>query len=144
MEQRVSLVTLGVIDLPRARQFYERLGWRGQETDETVFYRAGGVVLVLWSRSKLATDTGVEDTPAGGFGGIVLAHNVRSVAEVDEVMAAAGAAGAEVTRPAATTFYGGYAGCFTDPEGHPWEVAYNPGFTLEADGTLTIPDLGAP
>ena len=141
MEQRLSLVTLGVVDLGRARLFYERLGWHGEEVEETVFFRAGAIALVLWSRAKLAADTGVEDTPAGGFGGIVLAHNVRSAAEVDEIMAAAEAAGAVVTRPAATTFYGGYAGCFTDPEGHPWEIAHNPGFTVEDDGSLTIPDL---
>ena len=143
MEQRLSLVTLGVADLSRARLFYERLGWHGEEVEQTVFFRAGPIALVLWSRAKLAADTGVDDSPAGGFGGIVLAHNVRSAAEVDEIMTAAEAAGAVVTRPAATTFYGGYAGCFTDPEGHPWEIAHNPGFTVEADGSLTIPDLGA-
>jgi uncharacterized protein len=143
MDQRISLVTLGVVDLPRARQFYERLGWQGQEVEETVFFRAGGMVVVLWGRAKLAADTGVDDSPTGGFGGIVLAHNVRSAAEVDDIMSAADAAGATVTRPAATTFYGGYAGCFTDPEGHPWEIAHNPGFTIEADGSLTIPDMGA-
>ena len=143
MEQRISVVTLGVLDLRRAKEFYERLGWQGQEADETVFFRAGGMVLVLWSRAKLAADTGVVDSPPAGFDGIVLAHNVRSAAEVDEVMAAAEAAGAEVTRAAGTTFYGGHAGCFTDPEGHPWEIAHNPGFTLEADGSLTIPEFGA-
>jgi catechol 2,3-dioxygenase-like lactoylglutathione lyase family enzyme len=143
MEQRLSLVTLGVVDLGRARRFYESLGWRGQEVEETVFFRAGGIGVVLWSRAKLAADTGVQHTPAGGFGGIVLAHNVRSAAEVDEIMAAAEAAGAEITRPAAATFYGGYAACFTDPEGHSWEIAHNPGFTLEADGSLTIPDFAA-
>jgi catechol 2,3-dioxygenase-like lactoylglutathione lyase family enzyme len=143
MEQRLSLVTLGVADLRRARAFYEGLGWQGQEVEETVFFQAGGLVVVLWSRAKLAADTGVDDRGAGGFGGIVLAHNVRSAAEVDAVMAAAAAAGAEVTRPPATTFYGGYAGCFTDPDGHPWEIAHNPGFTLTADGSLKIPDFGA-
>ena len=142
MEQRISLVTLGTSDLRRARAFYEALGWRGQEVQETVFFQAGGLVLVLWSRAALAADSGVEDSGANGFGGVALAHNVRSRAEVDEVLARAQAAGARVTRPAAETFYGGYAGCFTDPDGHVWEIAYNPGFVLAADGSLTVPDLG--
>ncbi|MER7442283.1 VOC family protein [Micromonospora avicenniae] len=143
MEQRISLVTLGVADLPRARAFYERLGWRGQEVEQTVFFQAGGSALVLWDRAKLAADAGVDDPGGGGFGGMTLAQNVRSRAEVDEVMAAAAAAGAEVTRPARETFYGGYAGCFADPDGHVWEIAWNPGFPLAPDGTLTVPDFGA-
>ena len=142
MEQRVSLVTLGVVDLARARSFYEALGWRGQETQETVFLQAGGVVVVLWGREKLAADSGVEAGPAGGFGGIVLAHNVRSRAEVDEIVEAAKGAGATLTRPASETFYGGYAACFADPDGHLWEIAHNPGFTLAGDGSLILPDFG--
>ena len=141
MEQRVSLITLGVADLARARSFYEALGWGGQESEETVFFQAGGAVVVLWGVEKLATDAGVEVGP-DGFGGIVLAHNVRSRGEVDEVLAAAEQAGAVVTRPAAETFYGGYAGCFTDPDGHVWEIAHNPGFTLGEDGSLILPDFG--
>ncbi|GAA2709425.1 VOC family protein [Micromonospora olivasterospora] len=175
MEQRISLVTLGVADLARARAFYERLGWRGQEVEETVFYQAGGLGVVLWSREKLAEDAGIieeegagipEDegtgiTEAGGsgaggsragatvrggdgFGGLTLAHNVRSRAEVDEVLAVAAAGGARITRPARETFYGGYAGCFADPDGHVWEIAWNPGFPLADDGTITIPDFGQP
>ena len=140
MKQRVSLVTLGVTDLARARTFYEALGWRGVETQETVFFQAGGAVVVLWGRDKLAADSGVEAGVPGGFGGIVLAHNVGSDAEVDEIQAAAAAAGATVTRPAAPTFYGGYAACFADPDGHLWEVAHNPGFTLAADGALRLPE----
>jgi catechol 2,3-dioxygenase-like lactoylglutathione lyase family enzyme len=143
MEQRISLVTLGVTDLARARAFYEALGWRGQEVQETVFFQAGGLVVVLWGRAALAADSGIEDAGTGGFGGMALAHNVRSPGEVDAVLAEALAAGATVTRPAAETFYGGYAGCFTDPDGHVWEVAHNPGFTLGADGALTVPDVGA-
>jgi uncharacterized protein len=142
VEQRISLVTLGVADLGRARRFYERLGWRGQEVQETVFFQAGGMVVVLWGRDALAADCGLPDHRAAGFGGIALAHNVRSAAEVDDILAAAARAGATVTRPAAPTFYGGYAGVFTDPDGHAWEVAHNPGFTLAADGSLTVPDLG--
>jgi catechol 2,3-dioxygenase-like lactoylglutathione lyase family enzyme len=143
VEQRISLVTLGVADLPRAKAFYEALGWRGQEVEETVFFQAGGLAVVLWGRAALAADSGVEDTGADGFGGLALAHNVRSRDEVDAVLAEAAAAGATLTRPAAETFYGGYAGCFTDLDGHVWEVAHNPGFTLGPDGSLTVPDLGA-
>ncbi|GGI09830.1 VOC family protein [Egicoccus halophilus] len=143
MEQRLSLVTLGVADLGRARHFYEQLGWRGQEVEETVFFQAGAIGLVLWGRDKLAADSGVEDTGADGFGGIALAHNVRSPAEVDAVVTAAADAGATITRHPAETFYGGYAGCFADLDGHVWEIAYNPGFALDDDGSITIPDFGA-
>jgi len=141
MEQRLSLVTLGVADLGRARRFYEQLGWQGQEVQETVFFQAGGTVVVLWGRDKLADDAGVADT-GGGFGGVVLAHNVGSQDEVDLVVAAAAGAGATVTRQPAGTFYGGYAGCFTDPDGHVWEIAHNPGFTMGDDGSITLPDFG--
>ncbi|WP_062216454.1 VOC family protein [Streptomyces sp. NBRC 109706] len=145
MEQRLSLITLGVADVARARSFYESLGWRGQEAEETVFFQAGGMAVVLWSRAKAAADNGLSDTPvpAGGFGGIGLAHNVRSSSEVDEALAAAEAAGARITSPAAPTFYGGYAGSFTDPDGHAWEIAHNPAFPLSPDGSLSVPDLGA-
>ena len=143
MEQRISLVTLGVDDLPRAKAFYEALGWRGQEVEQTVFFQAGGLAVVLWGRAALAADSGVADTGADAFGGVALAHNVRARAEVDAVLAEASAAGATVTRPAAETFYGGYAGCFTDPDGHVWEVAHNPGFALGPDGSLTVPDFGS-
>ena len=138
MEQRVSLITLGVGHVQRARAFYERLGWQGQEVEETVFLQAGGVGIVLWSREKLALDCGIADRQGGGFGGIALAHNVRSRAEVDEVMAAAEQAGAVVTRPAALTFYGGYAGVFTDPDGHPWEIAHNPRWALDETGAVHL------
>jgi uncharacterized protein len=144
VEQRVSLISLGVDDLPRSKSFYEQLGWRGQEVEETMFFQTGGLAVVLWARDKLADDAEVVPADRGpGFGGIVLAHNVRSAAEVDDVLAAAGRAGAGRVRPGRETFYGGYAGFFTDPDGHVWEVAHNPGFTLETDGSLTLPDFGA-
>ena len=142
MEQRISLITLGVADVTRARTFYERLGWRGQEVDETVFFQAGGLALVLWGRGKVAGDAGLEDSGTDGFGGMTLAHNVRSRAEVDEVLEQAARAGAEMIRPARETFYGGYAGFFADPDGHVWEIAHNPGFPLDPDGAITIPDFG--
>jgi len=144
MEQRVSLITLGVADLKRARRFYEQLGWRGQEVEETVFFPAGGVVLVLWDRQKLADDSGVDAAGGGGFGGAVLAHNVRSPDEVDQVMTAAEGAGATVTRQPAVTFYGGYAGCFRDPEGHVWEIAHNPAFAFAEDGSVKVADFTDP
>ena len=142
VEQRISLVTLGVADVARARVFYERLGWHGQEIEETVFFQAGGSAVVLWRRDKVADDAGVEDGGTDGFGGMALAHNVRSPVEVDEVLGQAASAGAAVTQPARETSYGGYAGSFTDPDGHVWEIAYNPGFPLDRDGAITIPDFG--
>ena len=142
MEQRVSLITLGVADLGRSRAFYEQLGWRGQEVEETVFFQAGGQAVVLWSREKVAADAGIDDDGTSRFGGIVLAHNVASREEVDRIVGAAAGAGAEVTQAPRETFYGGYAGFFRDPDGHVWEVAHNPGFALGADGALTLPDFG--
>jgi predicted lactoylglutathione lyase len=141
MEQRVSLITLGVSDVRRARAFYEALGWTGQEVEETVFFQIGGSGLVLWGREKLAADAGVDDDGTSDFGGVTLAYNARSRGEVDDVLREAVAAGAEITRPAAATFYGGYAGYFRDLDGHLWEVAHNPGFPIAADGSITIPDL---
>ncbi|SCL20227.1 hypothetical protein GA0070624_1946 [Micromonospora rhizosphaerae] len=144
MEQRISLITLGVADLERARVFYERLGWQGREVEETVFFQAGAMAVVLWGRDKLAADAGLADQGSDGFGGMTLAHNVRSQDEVDQVLQEAAAAGAEVTRPAQETFYGGYAGSFADPDGHIWEIAYNPGFPLGPAGEITVPNFSAP
>jgi catechol 2,3-dioxygenase-like lactoylglutathione lyase family enzyme len=142
MDQRLSLVTLGVEDLPRARAFYEQLGWRGQEVEETVFFQAGGMALVLWGAGKLAADAGLAVATDRGFRGVALAQNVRSKAEVDSTIATAESAGGTVTRQPADTFYGGHAGYFTDPDGHAWEIAYNPGFALADDGSLTLTDFG--
>jgi uncharacterized protein len=138
MEQRVSLVTLGVRDLARSRAFYEALGWTtnaGQD-DDVVFFQAGGIIVGLWGRDELATDSGVEDS--GGWGGITLAHNVRSPAEVDAVIDEAERAGARIPRRGAETFWGGYSGLFVDPDGHPWEVAHNPGWTVGDDGATRL------
>jgi catechol 2,3-dioxygenase-like lactoylglutathione lyase family enzyme len=139
MEQRVSLITLGVSDLERARAFYERLGWTtgAAPADDVVFFQAGGMIVALWGRAQLAEDTVVTD--GGGWGGITLAHNVRSPAEVDAVLAEAGAAGGTILRSGAETFWGGYSGVFADPDGHPWEVAHNPRWTIEADGSTHLP-----
>lgn len=138
MEQRVSLITLGVTDLARSRRFYERLGWVSVSgpDDDVAFFEAGGLVFAVWDKAKLAEDSGVLDSR--GWGGVTLAHNVASPAEVDTVVAAAAAAGATVTRQPGETFYGGYSGVFTDPDGHPWEIAHNPHWRLHPDGRVTI------
>ena len=140
MEQRVSLVTLGVSDLERATSFYTGLGWttRAEPGDDVVFFRAGGMVVALWDRAKLAEDSAVSDS--GGWGGISLAYNGRSTDEVDEVIEQARTAGATIGREPGETFYGGYSGIFIDPDGHPWEVAYNPRWTIEDDGSVTLPE----
>lgn len=138
MEQRMSLVTLGVRDLARSRGFYEALGWStaASPDDDVVFFQAGGSILALWDRTKLAEDSSVED--GGGWGGVTLAHNVRSPEEVDAILAEAKAAGARIARPAGKTFWGGYSGVFVDPDGHPWEVAHNPDWTLRPDGSIRL------
>jgi predicted lactoylglutathione lyase len=138
VEQRVSLVTLGVADLGRARRFYEALGWRPapRPADDVVFFQAGPMVLALWARDRLAEDSAVED--GGGWGGVTLAHNVSSPEEVDAVIDEARTAGATIGREPAPTFWGGYSGIFLDVDGHPWEVAHNPFWTLGTDGSITL------
>jgi uncharacterized protein len=140
MEQRLSLITLGVADLARARAFYETLGWttRAGTDDDVVFFQAGGMIVALWDRAQLVADSVVEDS--GGWGGITLAHNVRSPGEVDAIIEEAGAAGATIGRAPAETFWGGYSGVFVDPDGHPWEIAHNPRWTLREDGSVVLPD----
>jgi catechol 2,3-dioxygenase-like lactoylglutathione lyase family enzyme len=138
MDQRVSVVTLGVADTARARRFYEKLGWTGISPDgDVVFFQAGGMIVALWGRDKLAEDSVVKDT--GGWGGVTLAHNVASPEEVDAVLAQAEEAGATIGRPGAETAWGGYSGVFIDPDGHPWEVAHNPGWRLAGDGSVHLP-----
>jgi uncharacterized protein len=138
MQQRISLITLGVADVARARAFYEALGWRtgAQPDDETVFFQVGGMIVGLWDRAKLAEDSRVED--GGGWGGITLAHNVGSREEVDAIVAGARGAGGSIVREPGETFYGGYSGVFLDPEGHPWEIAHNPHWTLHSDGSVSL------
>lgn len=137
MDQRLSLVTLGVADTARARTFYEALGWEGESPDgDVVFFQAGGMVVGLWGRHDLAEDSAVDDP--GGWGGVTLALNVHSPAEVDAVLAQAESAGATIGRPGAATVWGGYSGVFVDPDGHPWEVAHNPGWHLTDDGATLL------
>jgi predicted lactoylglutathione lyase len=138
MRQSVSLITLGVSDYARAKSFYEALGWSAVlDIEETAFFQANGVVLVLWGREKLAADSGIDDDGAS-WGGIALAHNVGSRGEVDDVIEQARSCGATITREPAETFYGGYAGVFRDLDGHAWEVAYNPTFGLGPDGSIVL------
>src|SRR3954447_14241060 len=140
VEQRVSLITLGVRDLARARSFYEGLGWTSgaAPADDVVFFQAGGLVVALWDRTRLAEDSMVEDS--GGWGGVTLAYNVRSPAEVDAVIEEARAAGATIPRAGAKTAWGGYSGVFVDPDGHPWEVAHNPFWSVDDDGSVHVPE----
>ena len=127
MDQRLSLITLGISDLDRARRFYEALGWKtgAEEGDDVAFFQAGCMVVALWGRDQLAEDSAVTDSP--GWGGITLAYNTRSTDEVDRVI------------EEAETFWGGYSAVFIDPDGHPWEVAHNPRWTIEEDGSVTLP-----
>ena len=143
MEPRVSLITLGVADLERARAFYEALGWRSDSKPEdgVVFFQSGGMILALWGREELAKDSGVTD--GGGWGGVTLAYNLRSPAEVDAFLERAEAAGATIPRAGAETFWGGYSGVFVDPDGHPWEVAHNPFWTVTETGDVVLPEPDA-
>ena len=141
MEQRVSIITLGVTDLDRSRQFYERIGWRRSmaKSEGIVFFQSGGMAVALYPREELAKDANV--APDGtGFQGVTLAYNARNRAEVDSVLADAVAAGAKLLKPAQEAFWGGYSGYFSDPDGFLWEVAWNPAFPISADGSIRLPD----
>lgn len=139
MEQRLSLVTLGVADLAQALRFYEALGWHRNNNDENVvFFQLPGMILGLWSRTALAEDAGVADDGKPGFSGVSLAYNCRTRDEVDAVLLEAQAAGATLLKPGAEAFWGGYTGYFSDPDGHVWEVAWNPGFPIAADGSISL------
>jgi len=137
---RLSIVTLGVANVQKARAFYESLGWQASamSQEEIVFFQLSGVVLALFQRNALADDANV--SPAGdGFRGVTLAHNVESEAEVDAALAHAENCGARIMKPATKVFWGGYSGYFSDPDGHLWEVAYNPFFPFDEAGRLALP-----
>jgi uncharacterized protein len=140
MDQRVTVITLGVDDLPRAKAFYEALGWRSNTPADlgVVFFQAGDLVVSLWDRNSLAEDSGVE--LGEGFGAVTLALNLDSPAAVDRVIDQAAAAGARIARAPGETFWGGYSGVFVDPDGHPWEIAHNPHWTLTPDGGVVLPE----
>jgi catechol 2,3-dioxygenase-like lactoylglutathione lyase family enzyme len=143
VDQRVSLITLGVADLGRAREFYCALGWqtRAEPGDDVVFFQAGGMIVGLWDRGRLAEDSGVENSgveDSGGWGGITLAQNVSTPDEVDATIDGARTAGARIVREPAETFWGGYSAVFHDPDGHAWEIAHNPHWTLAVDGSISL------
>jgi hypothetical protein len=141
LEQRLSLVTLGVTDLGRSRTFYERLGWQRsvRAAEGVAFFQMGGMALSLYPRTDLAQDANVE--PDGrGFPGFALAYNARTRAEVDAVLAKAVSAGARLVKPAQEAFWGGYSGYFADPDGFLWEVAWNPSFPIAEDGSIRLPE----
>lgn len=140
MEQRLSLITLGVADLARSRRFYERLGWTASKAggEEVAFFQLGGIILGLWGRAALASDIGLKDEQRG-FGGFAIAHNVRAKDEVDALLREAEAAGARILKPGTATDWGGYIGYFTDPDGHVWEIAWNPAFPIAPDGAIRLP-----
>jgi catechol 2,3-dioxygenase-like lactoylglutathione lyase family enzyme len=141
MDQRLSLITLGVSDVARSTAFYARLGWKpsGASNEQVTFFQLGGIALGLYGRSALAEDAKID--PAGnGFGGVALAFNTRTRDDVDTVLAEAEAAGATIVKSAEVAFWGGYSGYFADPDGHLWEVAWNPHFPLAEDGSIALPE----
>ena len=141
MEQRLSLITLGVSDLARSRAFYESLGWQASSASQgdVVFFQANGLGLALFPRELLAKDAGVADS-APGFSGLTLAQNLRSEAEVDALFARMVASGAQALKRPEKAFWGGYTSYVADPDGHVWELAWNPFFALDASGNLHLPD----
>ena len=146
MDQRISLITLGVSDLARSREFYRRLGWKPSpgSNDAIVFFQAGGMILALYPRLDLAKDALIDDakpSPAGRpFAGFTLSFNARTRAGVDHVLAEAKAAGAVILKPAQEASWGGYSGYFADPDHFAWEVAFNPSFPIDDDGSIHLPD----
>jgi predicted lactoylglutathione lyase len=140
MKQRVNLITLGVGDLERSRRFYEAIGWQtnGEPGADVVFFQVGEMVVALWDRARLAEDSCVEDSP--GWGGVTLAVNFGSPEEVDSATEEARKAGARIGREPGKTFWGGYSAVIVDPDGHPWEIAHNPRWTVTEDGGVRLPD----
>ncbi|HET8955327.1 MAG TPA: VOC family protein [Solirubrobacterales bacterium] len=138
MKQRVNLITLGVADLARSRAFYEALGWQtgAEPGEDVVFFQAGEMIVALWDRARLAEDSTVDDS--GGWGGTTIAINFASTAKVDEAIEEARATGARIGSEPAETFWGGYSGVFVDPDGHPWEIAHNPHWTVTEDGGVRL------
>jgi len=141
MRQKLSLVTLGVNDLERSVRFYrDGLGWKASSAsgEDVIFFPMGGIVLSLYPREKLAEDAMV-DPEGAGFSGITLAYNTKSKAEVDQVLETVEALGAKIVKPAQEVFWGGYSGYFADPDGHLWEVAWNPFFPFDEANNLILP-----
>jgi predicted lactoylglutathione lyase len=140
MDQRISLITLGVDDVSRARAFYEQLGWKAANSaeDDVAFFQLPGIIFGLWERAKLAEDSGLPLSDGGAGGVCTPAINFASTEEVDAALAEAEQAGARIARAGAPTFWGGYSGVFVDPDGHAWEVAHNPHWTIASDGSTKL------
>ncbi|CAN5366764.1 VOC family protein [soil metagenome] len=140
MDQRISLITLGVADVSASRAFYQRIGWKESSisNEHVAFFQVGGMIFSLYGREHLAADA-KQPAEGTGFSGFALAHNVASKAKVDAVLAEAEAAGAKILAPAEEKFWGGYSGYFADPDDHAWEIAWNPGFDLKEDGRIFLP-----
>lgn len=135
MEQRVSLITLAVRDVPRSAAFYEALGWRRVDSDDgLVAFDLISQTIGLYRIADLANELGIDESLLGGFGGTTLAHNVRDKTEVAPILSAAEAAGGRIIKPASDVFWGGHNGYFADPDDHLWEVAHNPFAPLGPDG----------
>lgn len=141
MEARISIVTLGVRDMSRSRAFYEALGFKASSAsnENIAFFQAGSMALALYGWDALAEDALLSGEGAG-FRGATIAHNVREKGDVARVLATAEAIGARILKPAQDVFWGGHSGYFADPDGHIWEVAWNPFFRIAADGALILPD----
>lgn len=141
MEQRISIVTLGVADLKKSTAFFERLGWTRsvKALDSISFFQCGGIAFSLYPLAALAEDVGIP-VERSGFSGVTISHNGRSKEDVDAIMAEAERAGAEIVKPAKDAFWGGYSGYFRDLDGHLWEVAWNPDMPLDEAGAVSLPD----
>lgn len=141
MKPRINLVTLGVADLAAARLFYQRLGFVASPAgnDDVAFFDANGIVLGLFGHEALANDANLPAQPPPAFRGVSLAWNAASEAEVDAIIAHAVACGASLVKPPHKVFWGGYSGYFADPDGHLWEVAFNPFFPLDGEGRIALP-----
>lgn len=140
MEQRLSLITLGVADLQRAVAFYEGvIGWKAAASPPgVVFFDLNGVVFALWPHDELAKDMGLTAASVPAYRGFALAHNVRSEMEVDAIFARLKTSGATIVKEPQKAFWGGYSGYFSDPDGHTWEIAYNPFWSVEKDGRVSM------
>ena len=141
MEQRLSIVTLGVADVAASRKFYEQLGWKASFVgdEQIAFFQAGSIVFSLYSLEEMSKEIGLSGG-SSGCSNVALAYNVRRKEDVDTVLAEAEQAGTRLLKPAEEKFWGGYAGYFADPEGYAWEVAWNPGFELTEDDSLRLPE----
>ena len=141
MEQRLTMVTLGVADVARSRSFYEGLGFTAAKFDSSgvCFFQMGGTILGIYERQALADDAGVPNSAPTGFHGITLAWNARSEAEVDTTIAFAVSKGAKLVKAAEQVFWGGYSGYVSDPDGYLWEIAHNPVWSLDEKGVMQLP-----